>query len=411
MTIETKMNAPAGANAEARLLTAEVLAAFEALKAANDARIDEIEKRGAVDPVLEAKLKKIETSLDRQRTALERLALEQSRPPIGDDPRRTDPEHKSAWSAYLRKGDDGGIARLDLKSVNVGTEAQGGYVAPPELDRLIEQRLTASSPMRQIASVRQTSATVFRKPVSLGAVSAWAAETGSRAETTAPQLDLLEFPAAELYAMPAATQTLLDDAYADIDEWLADEVEASFSTQESTAFVTGDGSGKPKGFLSYDMIADASHAWDKIGFILSGGAGAFAASNPADKLIDLVYALKSQFRANARFVMNRRTVSAVRKLKDGDGNYLWRPGAAGEAASLLGYPVTEIEDMPDIAANAYSIAFGDFRRGYLIVDRQGARVLRDPYSLKPYVLFYTTKRVGGGVQNFDAIKVMKFAAS
>lgn len=411
MTIETKMNAPAGANAEARLLTAEVLAAFEALKAANDARIDEIEKRGAVDPVLEAKLKKIETSLDRQRTALERLALEQSRPTIGDDPRRTDPEHKSAWSAYLRKGDDGGIARLDLKSVNVGTEAQGGYVAPPELDRLIEQRLTASSPMRQIASVRQTSATVFRKPVSLGTTSAWAAETGSRTETTAPTLDLLEFPAAELYAMPAATQTLLDDAYADIDEWLADEVEASFSAQESTAFLTGDGSGKPKGFLSYDMIADASHAWDKIGFILSGGAGAFAASNPADKLIDLVYALKSQFRANARFVMNRRMVSAVRKLKDGDGNYLWRPGAAGEAASLLGYPVTEIEDMPDIAANSFSVAFGDFRRGYLIVDRQGARVLRDPYSLKPYVLFYTTKRVGGGVQNFDAIKVMKFADS
>jgi HK97 family phage major capsid protein len=411
MTIETKMNAPAGANAEARLLTAEVLAAFEALKAANDARIDEIEKRGAADPVLEAKLKKIEHSLDRQRTALERLALEQSRPAIGDDPRRSDPEHKSAWGAYLRKGDDSGIARLDLKSVNVGTEAQGGYVAPPELDRLIEQRLTASSPMRQIASVRQTSATVFRKPVSLGTTSAWAAETGARTETTAPTLDLLEFPAAELYAMPAATQTLLDDAYADIDEWLADEVEASFSTQESAAFVTGDGTNKPKGFLSYDMIAESSHAWDKIGFTLSGAAGAFASSDPADKLIDLVYSLKSQFRPNARFVMNRRTVSGVRKLKDADGNYLWRPGGAGESASLLGYPVTEIEDMPDVAANAFAIAFGDFRRGYLIVDRQGARVLRDPYSLKPYVLFYTTKRVGGGVQNFDAIKVMKFAAS
>lgn len=411
MTIETKMNAPSGANADARAVAVEVMAAFEALKAANDARIDEIEKRGAVDPVLEAKLKKIETSLDRQRTALERLALEQSRPAIGDDPRKGDPEHKSAWGAYLRKGDDSGIARLDLKSVNVGTEAQGGYVAPPELDRLIEQRLMAASPMRQIATVRQTSATVFKKPVSLGTVSAWAAETGSRTETTAPQLDLLQFPAAELYAMPAATQTLLDDAYADVDEWLADEVEASFSAQESTAFVTGDGTNKPKGFLSYDMIADASHAWGKIGFILSGGAGAFAASNPADKLIDLVYALKSQHRANARFVMNRRTVSAVRKLKDGDGNYLWRPGAAGESASLLGYPVTEIEDMPDIAANSFSVAFGDFRRGYLIVDRQGARVLRDPYSLKPYVLFYTTKRVGGGVQNFDAIKVMKFAAS
>lgn len=411
MTIETKMNAPSGAKADARAIAAEMMAAFEALKAANDARIEEIEKRGAADPLLDAKLKKIETSLDRQRSALERLALEQARPAIGDDPRKCDPEHKSAWSAYMRKGDDSGIARLDLKSVNVGTEAQDGYVAPPELDRLIEQRLMASSPMRQIATVRQTSATVFRKPVSLGTTSAWAAETGSRAETATPTLDLLEFPAAELYAMPAATQTLLDDAYADVDEWLADEVEASFSAQESTAFVTGDGSNKPKGFLSYDMIADASHAWDKIGFILSGGAGAFAASNPADKLIDLVYALKSQYRANARFVMNRRTVSAVRKLKDGDDNYLWRPGAAGESASLLGYPVTEIEDMPDIAANSFSIGFGDFRRGYLIVDRQGARVLRDPYSLKPYVLFYTTKRVGGGVQNFDAIKVLKFAAS
>jgi HK97 family phage major capsid protein len=411
MTIETKMNAPAGANGDVRVATAEMIAAFEALKAANDARLDEIEKRGAADPLIDAKLKKIEQSLDRQRTALERLALEQARPAIGEDPRKGDPEHKSAWSAYMRKGDDSGLARIDLKSLNVGTEAQGGYVAPPELDRLIEQRLMASSPMRQIATVRQTSATVFKKPVSLGAQSGWATETEAREETTAPTLSLLSFPAAELYAIPAATQTLLDDAYADIDEWLADECEASFAAQESAAFVTGDGDGQPKGFLSYDMIADASHAWDKIGFILSGGTGAFAASDPADKLIDLVYALKSQFRANARFVMNRRTVSSVRKLKDGDGNYLWRPGAAGESASLLGYPVTEIEDMPDIAANAFSIAFGDFRRGYLIVDRQGARVLRDPYSQKPYVLFYTTKRVGGGVQNFDAIKVMKFAAS
>lgn len=412
MTIETKMNAPAGANADARAISHEMMAAFEAMKAANDARIEEIEKRGSADPLLEAKLKKIEASLDRQRTALERLALEQARPAIGEDPRKGDAEHKSAWGSYLRKGDDSGLARLDLKSLNVGTEAQGGYVAPPELDRLIEQRLTASSPMRQIASVRQTSATVFKKPVSMGAVSAWVDEKDdARSETTAPTLELLSFPAAELYAMPAATQTLLDDAYADVDEWLADECEAAFAAQESAAFVSGNGTDKPKGFLAYDMIADASHAWNKIGFILSGGAGAFASSNPADKLIDLVYALKSQFRANARFVMNRRTVSAVRKLKDGDDNYLWRPGMAGEAASLLGYPVTEIEDMPDIAANSFSIAFGDFRRGYLIVDRQGARVLRDPYSAKPYVLFYTTKRVGGGVQNFDAIKTMKFAAS
>ncbi|MBI1360932.1 MAG: phage major capsid protein [Alphaproteobacteria bacterium] len=362
MTIETKMSAPAGVTGDVRELTREMMTAFEALKAANDPRVG-------------------------------------------------DPEHKSAWGAYLRKGDDSGLARLDLKALTQGTENQGGYVAPPELDRLIEARLMASSPMRQIASVRQTSSTVFRKPVSLGAASAWAAETGSRTETTAPTLDLLEFPAAELYAMPAATQTLLDDAYADVDEWLAEEVDASFAAQESAAFVSGDGSNKPKGFLSYTMIGDASHAWDKIGFVLSGADGAFASSNPADKLIDLVYALKSQFRPNARFVMNRRAVSAVRKLKDGDGNYIWRPGVGGDAASIMGYPVTGIEDMPDIASDAYAIAFGDFRRGYLIVDRQGARVLRDPCSIKPYVLFHTIKRVGGGVQNFDAIKVMKFAAS
>ncbi len=411
MKTETKMSAPSGAGEDVRAIAAEMNAAFAAMKAANDARLDEIEKRGASDPLLDAKLAKIDKALDAQRSALDRLALDAARPAIGEDVRKGDPEHKSAWGAYLRKGDDSGLARLDMKALTQGTDTQGGYVAPPELDRLIEARLMQASPMRQIATVRQTSSTVFRKPVSLGAVSAWAAETGARNETTAPSLSLLEFPAAELYAMPAATQTLLDDAYADIDEWLADEVEVSFSAQESAAFVVGDATNKPRGFLDYSIVADASHAWGDIGYVASGADGAFAASNPSDRLIDLVYALPSQFRANARFVMNRRTLAAVRKLKDGDGNYLWRPGGVGEAASIMGYGVTEMEDMPDIGSDEYAIAFGDFRKGYLIVDRQGARVLRDPYSSKPYVLFYTTKRVGGGVQNFDAIKVMKFAAS
>jgi HK97 family phage major capsid protein len=406
---ETKMAAPAGA--EARSASADIHAAFEALKAANDARLDEIERRGSADPLLDDKLARIERTLGRQQTALERLALEQARPALGEDPRKGDPEHKSAWGAYLRKGDDSGLARLDLKALTQGTENQGGYVAPPELDRLIEARLMQASPMRQIASVRQTSSTVFRKPVSLGAASAWTTETGARTETTAPTLDLLEFPAAELYAMPAATQTLLDDAYADIDEWLADEVETSFAAQESAAFVSGSGSNRPKGFLAHDKVAEANHAWSKLGYVASGAAGAFPATAPGDRIIDLVYSLKTQFRANGRFVMNRKALSVCRKLKDGQGGYLWSPGASGDPATLMGYPVTEVEDMPDIAANAFALAFGDFRRGYLIVDRQGARVLRDPYSSKPYVLFYTTKRVGGGVQNFDAIKLMKFAES
>jgi HK97 family phage major capsid protein len=411
MKIETKMKAPVGANGDVREIANEMMAAFEALKASNDARLGEIERRGAADPLIEEKLARIDRVIEQQRSALDRLALEQARPALADDPRKGDPEHKSAWGAYLRKGDDSGLARLDLKALTQGTESQGGYVAPPELDRLIESRLMAASPMRQIATVRQTSSTVFKKPVSLGATAGWAAETGSRSESTAPTLDLLSFPAAELYAMPAATQVLLDDAYADVDEWLADEVETAFSAQESTAFVSGTGSNQPKGFLTATKAADASHAWGDIGFLITGADGAFASSNPADRIIDLVYALKSQFRANARFVMNRKTLAAVRKLKDGDDNYLFSPGSAGEAATVLGYPVTELEDMPDIATNSYSIAFGDFRRGYLIVDRQGSRVLRDPYSQKPYVLFYTTKRVGGGVQHYDAIKLLKFAAS
>lgn len=388
MTKETKMAKPE---------TAEIMAVFEAFRQANDARLAEIEAKGASDPLTDERLARI----DRR---LEALSLKVARPDTGLADDSAMDEQREAWTRYLRRGDESGIARLDVKSLNAGTGNEGGHVAPPELDRLIEARLMAASPMRQIATVRQTSAGVFKKPVGLGAAAQWVGETGARPETATSGLSLLEFPAGELYAMPAATQTLLEDAYADIDAWLADEVETAFAAQESAAFVTGDGAGKPRGFLDYDLVEESAHTWGKIGSV----PGDFTAPDAAEQLIDLVYAPKSQFRAGGRFVMNRRTVSAVRKLKDGDGRYLWQPGGGGEAATLMGYPVTEIEDMPDIGADAAAIAFGDFRRFYLIADRQGARVLRDPFSAKPYVLFYTTKRVGGGVQNFDAVKVMVF---
>ncbi len=412
MTLETKMGAATnvGANEDLRAVSAQIMTAFEALKETNDARLADIEKRGAADPLFDEKLGRIEAALDKQQARLDRISLDASRPAVGKSrlDQISNTEHKSAWDGYMRSGDDSGIARLDTKALSQGSDAQGGYVAPAELDRLIEARLQAASPMRQIASVRQTSAMVFKKPVGMGTQGSWAGEAAARGQTTSPELELLEFPAAELYAMPAATQTLLDDAYADIDEWLADEVETAFSAQESAAFITGDGVNKPKGFLSYSIEDNASHAWGKIGSVSSGASGDFAATAPADALIDLIYAPKAQFRANGRFVMNRRTLSDLRKLKDSNGQYAWRPGVHGEGASIMGYGVTEIEDMPDIGAGNAAIAFGDFRKGYLIVDRQGARVLRDPYSAKPYVLFYTTKRVGGGVQNFDAIKVMTF---
>lgn len=383
-------------NAGAKALAAEMMATFEAYKQVNDDRLAEVEAKSASDPLLDEKLRKLDKRIDV-------LSLKSARPL--DSPVSADHgEHNTAWSRYLRTGDDSGLARLDTKALSTGTDEQGGYVAPPELDRLIEARLMQSSAMRQIATVRQTSAGVYRKPVSLGVGATWSSETGARADSPTTGLSLLEFPAGEIYAMPAATQTLLEDSYADIDEWLADEVDAAFSLQESAAFVTGDGVGKPKGFLDYPIVAEAGHSWGQIGSI----AGDFSQASAGDQLIDLIHTPKSQFRVNGRFVMNRRTAAAVRKLKDGDGRYLWSPATNGQSAAVLGYPVTELEDMPDIGSGQAAIAFGDFRRGYLIADRQGARVLRDPFSSKPYVLFYTTKRVGGGVQNFDAIKLMTF---
>jgi HK97 family phage major capsid protein len=257
------------------------------------------------------------------------------------------------------------------------------------------------------------SGNVYRKPfMTAGPAVGWVGETAARPETASPTLDALNFPAMELYAMPAATASLLEDSAVNIDEWLAAEVEDAFALQEGTAFVTGDGVNKPKGFLSYTTVANASWSWGNIGYIATGSAGAFPASNPSDVLVDLIYAVKAGYRQNAHFVMNRKTQAAVRKFKDASGNYLWQPPATLNArASLMTFPVIEAEDVPDIGANSLSIAFGDFGRGYLVVDRAGVRVLRDPFTAKPYVLFYTTKRVGGGVQDFDAIKLLKFAAS
>ena len=403
---ETKQ---AAASAEARAQMHEVMAAFEAFKAVNDERLEAIEARRA-DPLLEEKVARIDAGLQAAQGRLERVLSEARRPalaPSGES--GPDVERKAAWDGFLRTGASLGV---EFKALSEGAPAAGGHLAPPETERLVERRLQVSSPMREIATVRTIGAGVFKKPVSTsGVTAAWAAETAARPETDAPVLDLLEFPAADLYASPAATQALLDDAFVSLDEWLAGEVEDAFASQETEAFVTGNGVNKPKGFLAYPKAADVSAAWGQTGYLATGAAGAFPASNPTDKLIDLIYAPKARYRAGGRFVMNRRTVQAVRKFKDASGAYIWSPATQpGQTSTLLGYPVTEIESMPDVSADSFAVAFGDFAKGYLIVDRAGLRVLRDPYSAKPYVLFYTTKRVGGGVQNFDAIKLLKFGA-
>ncbi|MGQ4272458.1 phage major capsid protein [Terrihabitans sp. B22-R8] len=387
--------------------------AFEGYRDANDERLAEIENRLTADPVTEEKLARIDAALDRQKDVLDQLVLKGRRPAIGGDPDRISPmarEHKSAFETYVRRGDTSAILRLDGKSLSVGSGTEGGYFVPEETEREIGHRLAASSPIRAIAGIRTISSSVYRKPFATGGfATGWVGETEVRTQTVTPTLAEIEFPAMELYAMPAATQALLDDAAIDLDRWIAEEVDTAFAEQESAAFINGDGDKKPRGFLNPPKVAEENWSWGHIGYVATGADGEFGAPSPSDQLVDLVYALKAGYRQNARFVMNRRTQAAVRKLKDADGRYLWLPPAQpGGAASLLGFAVTEAEDMPDIAADSFPIAFGDFRRGYLVVDRLGVRVLRDPYSAKPYVLFYTTKRVGGGVQDFDAIKLLKF---
>ena len=406
--LETK----AGIPHDAVVTHGELMRAFEAFKDANDERLDKKDN----DVLLEEKLARINTAIDAQQRRLDDMTLKGARPAIGADKAVRGAaalEHKQAFEAYVRAGETGSLRALEQKALSVGSNADGGYLVPPEVETMIGQRLTAISPIRSIAGVRTISGNVYKKPfMTAGPAVGWVGETDARAQTTSPTLDELSFPAMELYAMPAATATLLEDSAVNIDQWIAQEVEQVFAAQEGTAFVTGDGSNKPKGFLSYTTVANDSWTWGNIGYVASGAAGDFPASDPSDVLVDLIYAVNAGYRLNGNFVMNRKTQSTIRKFKDAGGDYLWQPPAvAGGRASLMTFPVIEAEDMPDIAADSLSIAFGDFNRGYLVVDRAGVSVLRDPYSAKPYVLFYTTKRVGGGVQDFDAIKVMKFAAS
>jgi len=398
----------------------EFLSAFEAFKAANDERLKQLETRAA-DVVTDEKVERINRALDEQKRALDELTLAAARPAVSGGPgvpgeRKTAPqqrEQKAAFERYVRKGDASGLDALELKAMSIGSSPDGGYTVPVEIEQTIDRVLAKVSPLRAIATVRQIGSNTYRKPIATaGTATGWVAETDARPQTNTPTLAAIDFPTMELYAMPAATQALLDDSQVDLEAWLADEVRTVFAEQEGAAFVSGNGTTAPKGFLTETKVEDSAWEWGKLGYVASGADGAFAAADPTDALITLAYAPKQAYRANGVWAMNRKSESVIRKFKDSQHNYIWQPGAAaGQPATLLGYPVAEAEDMPDIASNAYAVAFGDFSRGYLIVDRVGVRVLRDPYSAKPYVLFYTTKRVGGGVQNFEAIKLMKFAAA
>ena len=349
------------------------------------------------------------TMLDRKSTT---AGFAQGRPALSTAV-DLDAPHKKAFGAYLRSGDDDGLRGLVLegKALNTQVNADGGFLVDPETSDRIRGVLKSTASVRAIANVVQVEATSFDVLVDhtdLG--SGWATETGTLSETGTPQIDRISIPLHELSAMPKASQRLLDDSAFDVEGWLAERIADKFARAESQAFVSGDGIDKPKGFLSHTAVDNIVWSWGSLGYVPTGADGDFAPTNASDSIIDLVYALDAEYRANATFVMNSKTAGAVRKMKDADGRFLWSDGlAAGEPARLMGYPVLISEDMPDIASGAYAVAFGDFHNGYTVAERPDMRVLRDPFSAKPHVLFYASKRVGGDVSDFAAIKLLKFA--
>ena len=321
--------------------------------------------------------------------------------------------HKKAFSAYLRSGDDDALRGLpaEEKSLSTAVSADGGYLVDPQTADQITGVLRGASSIRSIANVVQVESTAYDVLVDHTDIGAgWASETGAAAETGTPQVERISIPLHELSALPKASQRLLDDTAFDVEGWLATRIADKFSRAEGVAFISGDGIDKPKGFLTYTAVDNASWTWGDLGYVATGAAGDFDGIDPADAIVDLVYSLGARYRANAAFVMNSKTAGAVRKMKDADGRFLWSDGlAAGEPARLMGYPVLIAEDMPDIAADATAIAFGDFSAGYTVAERPDLRILRDPFSAKPHVLFFATKRIGGDVSDFAAIKLLKFS--
>lgn len=426
---------------ELKSAVASVGSAFEAFKTANDERLKQIEEKGSADPILEEKLGKIEATIDASQKRLDDFELAQKRKAnkvvdqdgneIDMDAKAADwaqkstgnrhasldakglSEYKASFNEYLRKGDRV-ISDGEVKALSVGSDPDGGYTVHPDMSGRISRREYETSPYRAYASIQVISSDALEGMFDNDeAASGWVAETASRDESDTPQIGAWRIPVHELSASPRATQKLLDDSSMNVEAWLANKVADKFARDESAAFTSGDGIVKPRGILTYDDYAVAGEFENgKIEQFDTGVNGDFAAApGGGDVLIEALYGLKSRYRVNATWFMNRATTTKTRKLKDSDGSYLWQPGiAAGQPATLLGYPVASFEDMPKPETGSLSIAVGDMREAYQIVDRFGIRTLRDPYTAKPYVIFYTTKRVGGDVVNFEALKLVNFKA-
>lgn len=347
-------------------------------------------------------------------TMLNKKTLTYGRPALSASAEIEAP-HQKAFDAYLRSGDDDALRGLVLegKALNAAVAAEGGYLVDPQTADTIRSLLVSTSSLRSVANVVQVDAVSFDVLIDRTEVgSGWATEAGTQAETATPTIERISIKLHELSAMPKASQRLLDDSAFDVEGWLAGKIATRFIRAEAAAFISGDGVDKPRGILLPAKVANASWAWGSLGYVPTGAAADFAAANAADCIVNLVYALGADYRANGTFIMNSKTAGAVRKMKDADGRFMWSDGLqAGEPPRLMGYAVLISEDMPDVAANTYPIAFGDFAAGYTIAERPDLRILRDPFSAKPHVLFYANKRVGGDITDFAAIKLLKVAVS
>lgn len=408
--------------AEIKSLIDGINRSFAEYKTANDQRLKQIEQKGAADPTTTEKLGKIDGELTKLSGALEDLEKKANRIPAGGDgstPGLMDTpekrEHRSAWDKWARKGQgEYELRDLERKANTTLTPEDGGLLVPETIDDVILKMLRDESEVRGLFGQKSVSSDDYKKLVSLGgAGSGWVGETEARPATAGPQWAEIAAVMGEIYANPQVSQRLLDDSKVNLETELAQEIAYEFAKKEGTAFLFGDGVKKPKGLFTYPMAEtkDGTRPFGTFQKFKTGAAAAFPASNPGDLLIDVIYSLKKGYRQNAKWLLNSMTLSTVRKWKDAEGNYLWQPSAqAGQPATLMGYPVDDIEDMPDVAANAFPLAFGDFKRAYMVVDRFGIRTLRDPYTNKPFVGFYTTKRVGGMALDTQAVRFVQVAA-
>jgi HK97 family phage major capsid protein len=355
----------------------------------------------------EKAIKALRSDVDEVKWRLDRMGRAASRPLI-NGALRDEAEVKGFVDGYLRRGSE-----MELKSISGATPKEGGYAVPREVDAMIAREIKEYSPIRQLAQVVQVGSAGYRKLVTTGGTaSGWVGETVGRPETNAPEFAEVAPPTGELYANPAASQSMLDDVAFDLESWLASEIAMEFARAEGAAFINGSGINQPLGFLSTPLSeeSDAIRPFGTIQYLISGEADSLG-TNPDERLIDLMHALKAGHRQGASWVMNSSTLAEVRKLKTADGAFLWQPGLVeGQPDRLLGYPVVEAEDMPDIATGNTPIAFGNFRAGYLIAERGATQVLRDPFTNKPFVHFYATKRVGGQVLDSAAIKLLQIEA-